>query len=140
MTAVPSPWTALAARPWLSLLYADIAEPARYYDAEQCIVLRSGMLRAEQRRFLWHELVHADRGDVAGHCGPAEEALVERLAAARAMPLSSLRWAFARETTRHEMAAALQLPEDWLQFRLDTATAGEREALRLLCLRAPEVA
>ncbi len=137
---VPSPWVALAARPWLNLMYADIAEPARYYDAERTIVLRRGLLRPERRRFLWHELVHADRGDVAGQCGRSEEALVERLAVGRALPLCSLRWAFAREASRHDRAAVLQLPEDWLQFRLDSASSVEIETLRRSSHPTPEVA
>ncbi|CUR55392.1 hypothetical protein NOCA2270027 [metagenome] len=137
---VPSPWVALAARPWLSLLYADIPEPGRYYDAEQCIVLRQGLLRPERRRVLWHELVHADRGDVAAHCGRSEEAVVERRAVTWALPLRSLRWAFSREATRHEAAAALQVPEDWLQFRLDGATDRELAVLNPLRHSAPEVA
>jgi hypothetical protein len=137
---VPSPWVALAARPWLNLVYAKIAEPARYYDGEQCIVLRRGLLLAEQRRYLWHELVHADRRDVSGQAGRAVEAQVERRAVARALPLTTLSWAFAREASRHEVAAAGKLPEEWLQFRLDVAAPSERALLGRLHRRLHDVA
>jgi hypothetical protein len=137
---VPSPWVALAARPWLNLLYADIPEPARYYDAHRSIVLRRGLLPVEQRRYLWHELVHADRRDIADQGSPGVEAQVERRAVLRALPLVTLRWAFAREASRHDVAAAVQLPEEWLQFRLDVASPSERALLRRRHRRPPDVA
>ncbi len=137
---VPSPWVALAARPWLNLIHARIAEPARYYDGEQCIVLRRGMPLAEQRRYLWHELVHADRRDVAAQGGADVEAQVERQAVSRALPLVTLQWAFSLEVSRHEVAAAVGLPEEWLQFRLDIAAPSERALLRHLHRGAHDVA
>jgi len=107
-----------------------IPEPGRYYDGRGAIVLRKGMLLEEQRRHLWHELVHADRGDVACHGSTAVEMSVEREAARRAMPVSSLLWAFGLEWQRHMVAGSLRLPEEWVQFRLDIAHPAERVRLR----------
>ncbi|MGD9961638.1 hypothetical protein [Nocardioides sp.] len=129
-STVPDPWVALSARPWLSLLYADIPEPARYYDQERCIVLRRGLPGPAQRRYLWHELVHADRRDLAQHGERRVECLVERLAVRWALPLSSLTWALRRECEAHDVAGLLQLPEDWVRFRLAVARPGERAVLR----------
>lgn len=107
-----------------------IPEPARYYDSRRSIVLRTGLLLEEERRYLWHELVHADRRDQACHGSIAVETGVEREAARRAMPLASLLWAFRLEWQRHQVAGLLKLPEEWVQFRLDTAHPAERSRLR----------
>lgn len=88
------------------------------------------MLLEEQRRHLWHELVHADRRDLACQGSPEVEASVEREAARRAMPLASLVWAMGLEWERHHVAGLLRLPEEWVQFRLTTAHPRERMRLR----------
>lgn len=107
-----------------------ISEPARYYQGRRAIVLRTGLLLEEERRYLWHELVHADRRDRACHGSIAAEVSVEREAARRAMPMSSLTWALELEWQRHLVAGLLKLPEAWVQFRLDTAHPAERVVLR----------
>lgn len=107
-----------------------IPQPGRYYDARSAIVLRTGLLIEEQRRHLWHELVHADRGDRACHGSDAIEMSVDREAARRAMPMASLLWAFGLEWQRHLVAGLLRLPEEWVQFRLDIAHPAERVRLR----------
>lgn len=127
---VPDPFVALAARPYLTLARLPIPEPGRYYDGHRAIVLRAGMLLEEQRRHLWHELVHADRRDQACHGSQAVEASVEREAVRRAMPLGSLEWAMRLEWERHHVAGLLRLPEEWVQFRLTTAHPRERMHLR----------
>lgn len=109
---------------------APIAEPARYYDAERAIVVRRGLLLEEERRYLWHELVHADRRDRACHVDDRVEVSVEREAARRALPLPSLLWAFGRATSHEEVVDLLKLPAKWIQFRLDIAHPAERRLIR----------
>ncbi|MEP7738572.1 hypothetical protein ABKW28_13020 [Nocardioides sp. 31GB23] len=116
----------------LAMMRAAISEPGRYYHGERSIVLRNGMPLEKERRYLWHELVHAERGDAAFHTDAAVETIVEQEAVRRALPMQSLRWALGQELERHMVAEMLKLPEDWIQYRLDTATARERRELRLL--------
>lgn len=97
---------------------AAIAETGRYYDEQRTIVMRAGMLIEQERRFLWHELVHADRGDTAGHNDPAVERVVERHAAENAMPWVSVEWAWRTASDLAEVADLLKLPEEWVRFRL----------------------
>lgn len=127
---VPNPWVALAARPHLNLLRAPIAEPGRYYADLATIVLRTGLLLCEERRHLWHELVHADRQDRACESSARVERSVDREAARRALPLSSLLWAFGTAATHAEVVEMLKLPADWIQFRLRTAHPAEKAAVR----------
>ncbi|WP_224279061.1 hypothetical protein [Nocardioides lacusdianchii] len=114
------------------MIRLPIAEPGRYYHGRRAIVLRSGMLLEDERRYLWHELVHADRNDRACHGSIAAEVSVEREAARRAMPMSSLLWAFQLEWQRHLVASLLKLPEEWVQFRLHAAHPAEKNQLRAL--------
>lgn len=130
---VPNPWVVLSTYgDHLTLSRERIAEPGRYYHQERGIVMRTGLRIEQERRYLWHELVHADRGDIAGHTDARVEAVVEREAVRRALPLQSLRWAFGQELGRREIAEMLKLPEDWIQFRVDIATTRERRELRQL--------
>lgn len=122
---------ALEARPDLNLVRLPIAEPGRYYDADRAIVMRKGLLLAEERRYLWHELVHADRRDTAGHNDPSVERVVEHHAAQNAMPWSSLQWAWDRATDVTEMADLLKLPEDWVWFRLQHLHPAQKALLQL---------
>lgn len=128
---VPSPWAALAARDDISLIRAKIAEPGRYYDDERTIVMRSGLLLEQERRYLWHELAHADRRDQAGHTDAGVERLVERHAAENAMPWVSLEWAWNEATDLTEMADLLKLPEDWVHFRLMGLHPARKAMLRV---------
>ncbi len=121
---------ALEYRADLLLLRAPIREPARYYDAQRCIVMRSGLLLMEERRYLWHELVHADRGDRACHASAKAENSVEREAVRRALPISSLAWAFGTAASHEEVIDLLKLPAEWIQFRLDAAHPAERATVR----------
>lgn len=129
---VPDPWVALAARADLLLVREDIAEPARYYDAHRAIVLRKRLLRADERRFLWRELVHADRRDVACQVSSRVEASVNREAARRALPLVSLEWAARCASDSHDFAELLRLPEPWVQFRPAGLHPAERTVLSLI--------
>ena len=127
---VPNPWVALAARPALKLLRAPISEPGRYYDEDRSIVMRSGLMIVEERRHLWHELVHSDRRDTAGHNSPAAERKVERIAVRLAVPTKTLQWATYRTDTIHDLADLLKLPEDWVRFRWTSAPTWERDLIR----------
>lgn len=95
-----------------------ISEPARYYDEHRTIVMRSDLLIEEERRYLWHELAHADRRDTAGHSDIKVERTVERWAAENAMPWESVLWAWQTATDMEEMAGLLKLPVEWVWFRL----------------------
>lgn len=107
-----------------------IAEPGRYYDDRRAIVIRRGLLIEEERRYLWHELTHADRRDVAGHTDARVERLVERRAAESAMPWESVEWAWGQAVDLHEMADLLKLPEAWVRFRLQLLHPARKAALR----------
>ena len=81
---------------------------------------------AEERRYLWHELVHADRRDKACQASDALERSVEREAVRRAIPHSALAWAARRADSTHELAELLKLPEPWVTFRWKIAHPAER--------------
>lgn len=100
------------------MLRQPIEGPGRYYDDAETIVLRSGLLLEQERRYLWHELAHAERRDRVGHTDAKVERLVERHAAENAMPWQSIQWAWNEATDLTEMASLLKLPEDWVHFRL----------------------
>lgn len=127
---VPNPWVALEARPDLLLVRAAIPEPGRYYDAERTIVVRKGLMIVEERRYLWHELVHADRRDQACHITAKQEASVEREAARRAMPLTSLEFAAERALSWDEFADHLKAPTSWARFRWRIAHPAEKAVVR----------
>lgn len=88
------------------------------------------MLICEERRYLWHELVHADRRDRAGHASAALERAVERTAVRAAIPTRSLQWAAYRTDTMCDLADLLKLPEDWVRFRWTSAPQWERDLIR----------
>jgi hypothetical protein len=127
---VPNPWIALAARPDLTLVRAAISEPGRYYDGERSIVVRKGLLISEERRHLWHEIVHADRRDRFGHSSPGVEVYVERAAVKLAIPFRSLQWGCYQTETIHGLSEILKLPREWVEFRWRIATSWERRTVR----------
>lgn len=93
-------------------------------------MLRKGLLICEERRYLWHELVHADRRDLSCHNSAKIEYSVDREAAHRAMPLASLEWGIARSREWHDLAECMKLPEEWVRFRMATLHPAERAILR----------
>lgn len=117
------------------MIRAAIDGPGRYYDEARTIVLRSGLLLADERRHLWHEVVHSDRRDRAGHTDARVERLVEREASERAMPWSALAWAWDRATDLTEVADLLKLPEQWVWFRIKHLADDDKARLRLWHLR-----
>ena len=129
--AVPDPWSVLAGMDLL-LVRAPIAERGRYYAELQTIVVRSGLLLVEERAVLWHELVHAERGDRG--CGEEyfdadQERSVDREAARRAVPFADLLAAGRAATSVVEVADVLKTTEAVLCTRLDTLHPAERSAL-----------
>lgn len=89
------------------------------------------MLIEEERRHLWHELVHADRGDEACHTDSKVERVVDRHAAESAMPWSSIEWAWGQAVDLTEMAGMLKLPEDWVHGRLMALHPAQKASLRV---------
>lgn len=94
-------------------------------------MIRSGLLIEEERRHLWHELVHADRRDTAGHNDARVERAVERHAAENAMPWASVQWAWDAATDLTEMAGLLKLPEEWVWYRLKNLHPAQKALLRV---------
>ncbi len=127
---VPDPWDVLRAER-LILTHEPIAEPGRYYHRQRAIVLRSGLLLVEQRAALWHELVHARRGDEAREwpLSARMEASVDREAARWAMPLADLLAAVRDDVPAAEVADRLKTTEHLLGVRLTALHPAERGAL-----------
>jgi hypothetical protein len=129
--AVPDPWAELA-RLDLVLLRQPIPQAGRYYRDERAIVLRSGLLLVQERAVLWHELVHAERGDARcddPYFDSDQERSVEREAARRAMPFADLLEAGRGATSYAEVADSLKTTEALLHVRLHTLHPAERAAL-----------
>lgn len=121
----------MAARPHVNLHRLRISEPGRYYDSDQSIVMRKGLRLEEERRYLWHEIVHSDRRDRFGHTDVWVERAVEREAANRAMPWPSIAWAWGRSSDLTEMSGLLKVPEDWVHYRLMGLPSTAKALLRV---------
>lgn len=131
MTA-PDPWAFLHRElPDVTLVRERIAEPGRYYDDHRAIVLRKGLRIEEERRYLWHEIVHALRRDqmCEGWLAAKMEASVEREAARRAMPLPAMRAALEQAATWADFVWLMKVPEAWVRFRVDIAHPSEKALL-----------
>lgn len=129
--AVPDPWAELA-RLDLVLVRQAIPERGRFYRDEGAIVIRSGLLLVEERAVLWHELVHAERGDARcddPYFDSDQERSVEREAARRAMPFADLLEAGRGALSYAEVADRLKTTEALLHVRLSTLHPAERAAL-----------
>lgn len=115
------PWKALRERPDLVLLRAPIAERGRYYHRLRTIVVRAGLLLVEERATLWHELVHAERGDepCVGRDQRRMEAACHREAARRSIDIRDLADAMCWSDDEHEQADQLKTTVEYLQIRKD---------------------
>jgi Zn-dependent peptidase ImmA (M78 family) len=89
MAATPNPWAVLAGTDLILVRWA-IPEPGRYYHSRGAIVVRQGLRLVEERSVLWHELVHAVRGDRRCDTDRRDEARCHSEAARWAIPLDSL--------------------------------------------------
>lgn len=134
---IPDPWAELR-RTDIALIRWDIPELGRYYHRERVIVIRRGLLLVEERAVLWHELVHARRGDEV--CTPKTDASVDREAARRAMPTNDLVEAFRGARSYAEVADTLKTTVRLLRVRLETLHPAERAALIRLRDKLEEVA
>ncbi len=126
---VPDPWRMLHEQlPDVLLLRQRIEEPGRYYDQHRVIVLRKGLRIEAERRYLWHEIVHALRRDRAciGFIGDKAERSVEREAARRAMPTAAVHHGLERAATWHDFCWHMKVPEPWVRFRLAIAHPAEK--------------
>jgi len=112
-----------------------ISEPGRYYHDRRSIVLREGLRLDEERAVLWHELVHARRGDAdcAGWFRSAQERSVEREAAQRAMPLTVMEHWLSETTDWPEFVWHMKVPEPWVRFRVTVAHPAEKALLERAC-------
>ncbi len=81
--------------------------------------MRAGQLLEDERWHLWHELAHSDAGDERWHTDDRREQAVDREAARRAMPLTTLEWAFGLADDWHTAAALLKLPEERVRWYVD---------------------
>lgn len=129
---VPDPWAFLLRELGdVNLIRARIAEPGRYYNAERVIVLRRGLLLEEERRYLWHEIVHALRRDerCTGWLKDKMERSVEREAARRAMPRDALVAAMEASVSWHDFAGRMKVPVEWVHYRMDISHPSEKGAL-----------
>lgn len=124
-----NPWGELAARPHLQLRWADAAHRGCIDFATSTITLARGMLRAERRSVLTHELVHDERGPTQIWTVPREEALVRRVSARRLIDIydlaDALRWAH----DEHEAAEELDVDVATLRARLTSLHPSERGLL-----------
>lgn len=130
------PWADLAGRPHLTLLYRH-QEPCGLYDRrERTIILRHGLTHAQRRCTLAHELVHDERDDVAlsdAVLNARQELIVERTAARRLVPLSTLMDALMWTGDFGEAADELLVDVVTLRARMESLTPEERAVLdRLL--------
>ncbi len=98
-----------------------IAEPARYYHRDRAVVARDGLDLEEERWHLWHELVHSDDGDEDGHTDEVRERRVDRETARRAMPITTLEWAFGLADDWSTAASLLKLPERRVRWYVEEA-------------------
>lgn len=129
---VPDPWDVLA-RTDLVLCSAPMPEMGRYYHRQRVIILRTGLLLVEQRATLWHELVHARRGDRLCHDGwfdEQQERSVDREAARWSMPLPALLAAFIGSRCYADVADGLKTTERLLRVRLNALHPAERAAVQ----------
>ncbi|SDP49706.1 hypothetical protein SAMN04489867_2662 [Pedococcus dokdonensis] len=132
---MPDPWSVLGEMRDVVLLRQPIVEPGRYYHSRRAIVLRSGRSLEEERCSLWHELVHAERGDTVctGWVASATERWVEREAARRAMPLAVMERRLAVASDWDDFVWHMKVPDRWVRFRLTLTHAAERARLERAC-------
>lgn len=132
MIDVPNPWAVLETSD-LILVRWPISQRGRYYHQQRTIVVRRGLLLVEERAVLWHELVHARRGDrrcSIEYFHDEQERSVEREAARWALPLPCLREAQREGHNEAEVADTLKTTPAMLKVRLRGLHPAERAALR----------
>lgn len=125
-----NPWGELAARPHLRLVWVEAGGRGCIDFATCTITMLKGMVRAERRSVLTHELVHDERGPVPRWMVPREECQVRRESARRLISIYDLadvlRWAY----DVHEAAEVLDVDVATVQARLDHLHPSERALLK----------
>ena len=124
------PWRELRDRwPHWRVRFADLAVAGLTCWRTRTITLDRGLLQAERRSTLAHELEHVRRGPVPEAYWPREEIAVEVAAARRMIDLQDLGEALAWGLNLHEVADELWVDVEMLQARLDHLTGDERAYL-----------
>lgn len=116
------PWTVLSEdHPDLVLVRAPIAGRGRYYDGKRAIVIRDDLLVVEERATLWHEIVHARRGDTRcnGRHLRRMEAECHRAAARASIDIHDLADAMTWSDCEHEQADQLKTTVEYVRIRKD---------------------
>lgn len=121
---VPDPWQRIGCIGDLILVRRHIAERGRYYHHHRTIVVREGLLLCEERAVLWHELVHAERGDE--RCTTMAEASVDREAARRAMPWPVLKWGLDTASCDEDLVERMKVEAAMVAFRFKIMHPAER--------------
>lgn len=98
----------------------------------QTITLDKGLLQAERRSTLAHELEHVARGPAPADpvLSAREEAIIDRIVARRLIRMEALADALAWAHNHHEAADELWVDEATLRARLRTLADSERDYLR----------
>lgn len=94
--------------------------------ATDTIQMRTGMLQAERRSTLTHELVHLERGPFPRWKRPREERLVDAEAARRLIPFDRLADAMVWSGDEFEAAEELWVDVRMVRARLGSLTKAER--------------
>lgn len=131
MTDVPNPWTVLEQTDLL-LVRWPIAQRGRYYHHKRTIVVRRGLLLVEERAVLWHELVHARRGDLRcclAYFAESQERSVDREAARWALPMPAVLDVYRWARSDAEAADELKTTQALLRVRLEALHPAERAAI-----------
>lgn len=123
---IPDPWEWLAQMSDLCLITAAIPQRGRYYHAQRVILIRDDLSLCEQRAVLWHELVHADRGDERCTTSSVAEASVDREAARRAMPWPVLKWGIDTAISDTDLVERMKVDERLVQVRFGCLHPAER--------------
>lgn len=127
------PWRELRDHwPDWAVVFADMAVAGLTCWRSKTITLDRGLLQAERRSTLAHELEHVRRGPVPGNrfFAAREETLVEREAARRMIDIRDLGEALAWAHDLHEAADELWVDVELLRARLDGLHPSERAYLR----------
>lgn len=121
------PWRALRDLTHVRLVWRDLPE-GRLGECdhdEQVITLTTGMLQAERRATLTHELVHLARGPVAWWLRAREERLVDAEAARLLISTEQLADGLAWALDEHELADELWVDVATVRARLCSLTGAE---------------
>lgn len=128
------PWRRLRGLPHWDVVWCDLPAGvlgATDHEARQ-ILMQRGLLQAQRRSTLCHELEHVERGPlpVDDVLAAREEAAVEQAAARRLISLEALGEALAWSRGLAECADELWVDEGLLEVRLRHLHPAERQYLK----------